>query len=344
MRSFFSSIVFVVGLAYAGPLVGYFLVRWALPVSPWWLDLADTFALYLFAPVVPLLFLGLVLWSRSLLTLCVFPVAMFVFLFGQQFLPQPAKPVEKGTEFKVMTYNILGMNRDIRGILQMVDEEDPDVIAIQELIPEVAAALSKGMAESYPYRSLAPRADYSGSGVFSRLPIKSEETFAALAGGHLSQHLLLDAGGRDVHLFNLHPNHPHVRYVKRQGFPPYVIQRFETEQQTIQVEALMQKVEEVDGPVIAVGDFNLTDQTRQYRRVTRHLVDTHREVGRGLGLTFPANGKLLPLPFRLPILYPLIRIDYVFHSAELVGMDVHTGDSAGSDHRPVIAQLGFKAQ
>jgi len=35
------------------------------------------------------------------------------------------------------------------------------------------------------------------------------------------------------------------------------------------------------------------------------------------------------------------RIDYVFHSPDLLAFSTAVGDYSGSDHRPVIARLGF---
>jgi endonuclease/exonuclease/phosphatase (EEP) superfamily protein YafD len=36
------------------------------------------------------------------------------------------------------------------------------------------------------------------------------------------------------------------------------------------------------------------------------------------------------------------RIDYVFHSTDMVAVSATTGDYGGSDHRPVIAKLDFR--
>ena len=97
----------------------------------------------------------------------------------------------------------------------------------------------------------------------------------------------------------------------------------------------MGKVNEARGPIILMGDFNLTDQTRHYSQITRTLTDVYREAGWGLGHTFPAGGFYPRVPL------PLIRIDYIFHSRELAGLEARTGDSVGSDHIPVIARLSL---
>ena len=40
-------------------------------------------------------------------------------------------------------------------------------------------------------------------------------------------------------------------------------------------------------PILIAGDFNMTDQTDDYRRLTAKFSDTFREVGWGMGFTFP---------------------------------------------------------
>jgi endonuclease/exonuclease/phosphatase (EEP) superfamily protein YafD len=83
-----------------------------------------------------------------------------------------------------------------------------------------------------------------------------------------------------------------------------------------------------------MGDMNLSDRQDQYGELDDHLEDAHYERGFGLGFTrtnYPQIGL------------PMWRIDYIFHTDDMVSLKVNLGDFAGSDHRPVIAQLGFPA-
>ena len=97
---------------------------------------------------------------------------------------------------------------------------------------------------------------------------------------------------------------------------------------------LLSRIVEIDGPLIVIGDFNLTDQQSIYAPLTRHLRDSHRESGWGMGFTFTRFRRLG---------LPMWRIDYVFHSSDLVALSSTMGDFGGSDHRPVIAKLAFRA-
>ena len=78
---------------------------------------------------------------------------------------------------------------------------------------------------------------------------------------------------------------------------------------------------------------DLTDQQGLYAPLTRHLRDAHHESGWGMGFTFTRFPR-----FGLP----MWRIDYVFHSPDLVALSTAVEDYGGSDHRPVIVRLAFR--
>jgi endonuclease/exonuclease/phosphatase (EEP) superfamily protein YafD len=69
-----------------------------------------------------------------------------------------------------------------------------------------------------------------------------------------------------------------------------------------------------------------------YLALTSRLRDAYRDVGWGMGFTFTRFRELG---------LPMWRIDYVFHSPNLVATRAIVGDYGGSDHRPVIADLAF---
>ena len=61
----------------------------------------------------------------------------------------------------------------------------------------------------------------------------------------------------------------------------------------------------------------------------------YRDAGIGLGTTWPVLrsgwlGRLLP---------PLMRLDYIWHSAHFQVTDAQVGPALGSDHLPLIADL-----
>ncbi|HVL82424.1 MAG TPA: endonuclease/exonuclease/phosphatase family protein, partial [Actinomycetota bacterium] len=101
---------------------------------------------------------------------------------------------------------------------------------------------------------------------------------------------------------------------------------FDPQSQAVTVDALLTRIEAVDGPLIVAGDLNISDRHRFYRHLRRHLGDAHRDAGAGFGFTWRA-----PRPF--------VRIDYVLRSDHWGTGRSETGTIPGSDHRYVYADL-----
>jgi len=81
-------------------------------------------------------------------------------------------------------------------------------------------------------------------------------------------------------------------------------------------------------PLIVAGDFNMTDISVDYGRMSAKLTDSFRESGTGFGFTFPSWSPLGA------------RIDYVFHSSGVRSIKTEVLSSSGnSDHYPVRAEL-----
>jgi endonuclease/exonuclease/phosphatase (EEP) superfamily protein YafD len=73
------------------------------------------------------------------------------------------------------------------------------------------------------------------------------------------------------------------------------------------------------------------------------LIDSWKEVGFGLGHTFPGSdvpGSSRPYLWGVPVPMWLARIDYVFHTSDLQAVSARMASFDGaSDHRGVIAVL-----
>jgi vancomycin resistance protein VanJ len=86
---------------------------------------------------------------------------------------------------------------------------------------------------------------------------------------------------------------------------------------------------------IAAGDFNATPWNEGYRNVARVARDSWLRAGWGPGFTFPTRAR------RMGLIAPLMRIDHVFGTADLVAIEAETSSaSAGADHLPVIVDFG----
>jgi vancomycin resistance protein VanJ len=296
----------------------------------WWLGSLNSLTPYWFAPlliVAPASFLAKQRWAQGL-SLASFVV--FLVLFGSLFMSKEDPPA-KGPQLVVMTYNLLGTNENWPNIRAAIVASQADIVAFQELNRETAALIERELLDDYPYQHLETQ-----EGMISRYPTMLE---AITLPGNWStppQVYQIDFDGQPVTLVNAHffasVLNPNV------FFMDWVFRERERQAAIVAEFAVA-----AASPVIVTCDFNATDQSRAYRLITADLADSWREAGTGWGHTFPGGPSPgLWRPTLAGQTFPkwLVRIDYIFYSAEWRAVRAHLGEWDGvSDHRPVIAVL-----
>ena len=300
---------------------------WRFGVDVWWVALPNIVLPFLFAPL--LLLVPLAFWVRSRRYL--FSVSALLLLFavsyGGLFLPRPpVSPDPTGTPLRVMTFNHLYLNRDLEDIKAAILRGDADVVALQELTAEVAAGLRRDLRGRYPYMDLIPTSKATGTdgvGLLSRLPFTDVRYDEAYRG----QLVNLRVGEQDVTLVNLHLMIP---FGGRVADRPLA---FDPRRRSLQLGALERAVTDLTGPLVVVGDFNLSDREPGYERLARLMTDVYRRTRTGFGFTFPSGRALtgVPLPH-------LVRLDYVW----VRGLEPVTASRdcrTGSDHCLVVADI-----
>ncbi len=306
-------------------IFAWVIAHFLLGDRPWWMFVLNALSFYLFVPWLAVLPVALYMRRRatSIATLLVFLLA--VFFHGRQFIPWRMADAAAGQSFTVMSYNVLGYNRNPQAVTDAILASNADVVALQELNPQVGQAIQENLLAAYPYQQLDARESVFGSGVISRYPLHL--TGETLPGGWVGtpQVLALTVDGKSITLVNAHvfasnPNQPEVM--------DRVIAERESQARTLKDFAAQHA-----GPVIVAIDFNSTMQNTSYQIVTSALTDAWLAGGVGPGNTFPN------IPQRALPLW-LIRIDYVFHSSHFRAVEAQIGPWDGySDHRPVIARL-----
>jgi vancomycin resistance protein VanJ len=321
--------------AYLVGLASWFALQQLIGDATWWLFLINAFAVYFFAPLP--LALVVSVWRRRLPLIggSLAGVALFVVLWGGLFWPQ-AHADAQGPTVTVMTYNVLGYNAHPEAVVEALRASDADVIGLQELNADVAAAVERELTDEYPYQLLTPSVGVSGSGVISRLPF-NPVTRELDAPGWIGAPIALEVQFEGMtFLFVQVHNASGATYFREREAEAKVLSRL------AETEAL---------PLIVAGDFNATDRNDSYATLTRHLSDAWRGAGSGLGNTFPGASRSdtprssRPDPLGIDVPQWLLRIDYVFHSDDWQAVDARIGPWDGySDHRPVIAELALKTR
>ena len=270
------------------------------------------------------------IWRRSpyLLAATAIPLVLFGLLYGSSYVPRPPSQ-DVAPSFTVMSYNVWGGNSKYDRIVDAIEEKAPDVVGLQEISDQIADGILSDLADRYPYRAID-----GDQAVFSRYPIVGREVL--LIGDERApitvQHIDLDLNGTQIGIVNVHTHSPQLMASRlmglRLGYPSGFVNRW----RDLEVRELMQAIEKMEGPLVVLGDFNLTELQVVYGEMTRVLRDAHKEAGFGLGLTRTPLRGLGP---------PLWRIDFVFHTPDLVALGTDFGAFGGSDHRPVLATLRF---
>jgi vancomycin resistance protein VanJ len=328
----------VLGWLYAGLITAWFVLHAWIGDAIWWLALLDSFTPFLFLPLILILPACLVCRWRAFQLSVVPPVLIFLALYGALFLPQ-LTPASGEDPLVIMTFNVWGYSGSAETAQAIIHDEVPDIVAVQELSPQMGEVLLAELGAIYPYRSVSFGAEReSGMAVLSRYPLAVSGS-ERLSGWRV-QVMEVSIGERTVTLYNIHPEVSNVlAYVEEGDSLPQTVEASWAEREA-QVRELVADIEGRGGPVILAGDLNSTDQSTAYRLLREVLVDAHRAAGWGFGHTFPAyEGSWRGIP----IVARQMRIDMVFYSQDFAALSCRVGSAHGeSDHLPVVAELVWR--
>jgi vancomycin resistance protein VanJ len=281
-------------------------------------ELASILVPFLLLAAFPLVLIGLLARSRATLAAGSVLGLIFAVMFGGRFLPAPPGADAAAPTLRVLTYNLGADRLDPDVAFQVFDQVQADIIGLQELTPATAQALSER--GDYPYQLVDPYGPTTG--LLSRHPILASQLYLS-PHGRSFWGAVLDWNGQAVTVFVLHPPSPSVRI--RRGLPTGVDMR----QTDRYLQDALSVIGAPAGPVIVLGDFNSSDQSRTYLRMRQIFADAFASAGRGFGFTWPNPRRFMPV----------VRIDYVFLSDALHAHDAYVGCESSSDHCYLVAEL-----
>ena len=322
-----------IGVAYGLALVAYAATRPRSVAATGLVELVNNFSPWWFAGVPLVILAGLAFRSPATVLAGLAGALAFGITWGDLFVRSAPPSADMGPTTTVMTLNVLAWNRQHGYLADSIAAESPDVVALQELEPDEASALLQMLGDRYPYRALRP-VPKLGAGVLSRYPLRPVEDFQLSDGGNWGQRVEIEAPTGSFTLINVHPGVPHLVRSHVAGLLP--VPGYDTAKRNAEVHRLTELVDGVRGPLVVAGDFNMTEYSSDYHAMRARLGDAFRGAARGFGFTFPRPWSF---PRELPAPWPVVRLDYVWHSGELVPVDAHVGSSGGSDHRPVIVRF-----
>lgn len=284
------------------------------------------FILRTFVYHLGLLFLiipGVSLWRRRWRLLVISLPALLIAVGPSWWQYRPrSEPSIGGNTMTVMSVNLLMANQRTGPIIEEIKAARPDVLFLQEYTDHWHDAIDAAIGEAFPYKAYVTREDSFGTAVYSRKPFKGRvERYLDLGSGSVPQvRAVIDFDGRDVVLYNIH-------FLPPKGLD-YIIET------RAQFADLLDVLSKEELPVILAGDFNFTERSSQAAALGEiGIIDAQDAGGWGRGSTWPVSGL-----FRW---VPGIRLDHVYLAGGLTCAGCRTGVGQGSDHRPVVARVGF---
>jgi endonuclease/exonuclease/phosphatase (EEP) superfamily protein YafD len=216
------------------------------------------------------------------------------------------------SRLKVLSINVNFLNRNFDQILKCARRFDPDLIAIEELTPELNAALSANLPE-FKFRCVAPRTDPYGIGVFSRIPM-SDASIVDYVSNVPSVTAQLVWQDQSIFLVATHPRAPLTAQLASDN---------EAQLKAIADQILLRK-----DACLVIGDFNATPWCSSYKAIiaTTGMVDSSR--GFGIVPTWLRGFPLLCLP-----------IDNCLTTPDMITVKRIIGPDIGSDHSPLYVEL-----
>ena len=277
--------------------------------------------------LVPLAALGS---SRALRFGVIATLVLFAARFGGEWW-STSPTMDGGTELQVATWNLEVGARTAAATVALLREHPADLVALQELTPQVASAIEADAAliDRYPYRALELGPGVTGVGLLSRLRI----TAGPLATNPVRQEARVSSPAGELVVINAHP------FPADAGLFASVPLRFDPSVRNTYLQLLRDRVAELEAAgedVLLIGDFNAAPTEPAFRRLTAGLHDAHAEVGLGPGWTWrPGRFAFLGIG--------LLRIDLVLSTGNLEPIGTQVACPARGDHCLLQARLRIDA-
>jgi endonuclease/exonuclease/phosphatase (EEP) superfamily protein YafD len=229
----------------------------------------------------------------------------------------------RGEALVVMSVNLLMVNRDTAPIIEEIEAVSPDVLLLQEYSFHWHEVLQAEIGGDYPHISYVTRDDSFGAAIYCRRPFLHEpQRHVPLGQASAAQmRAVIEFEGRQVAVYNIHL------------LPPWGIAY--TIENRSQFADLLDLLAAEPLPTVIGGDFNFTENSPNAAALRRQgLVDAHSVGGWGRGATWPVISFFRWIPG--------IRLDHIYLGGGLTCTECRRGTGQGSDHRPVIARIGFE--
>ena len=253
--------------------------------------------------------------SAMVAILVVFLNALFVIPW---YFPSPENREDNiVSTIKLMHSNVHTSNQNYQLLIDLVLAESPSIVLLQEINAKWMSQLEI-LDDTYPYRFASPREDNFGIAIFSKYPFDDIKREYWGDSNVPSIKAVITVSGKQFTTIATHPLPPisTVYYNSRNS----------------QINAIAKVAVDTELPLILVGDLNVTMWSGDYAPLE---LDTNlRNARKGFGV-LPTWPSMFPIA--------IIPIDHFLVTPHFSVMDLKVGSDIGSDHLPLIIELGIKA-
>jgi len=207
-----------------------------------------------------------------------------------------------------MNLNLRLGNGDAEEAVRLIREQDVDLVVLEEVTPALEDELNAaGIATELPYAGGKAATGAAGTLIRSAYPLGEDERLIGVGNG---VHRIRVQAPEPFWLMAVHLSQP----LDSKGLwrPDW--------------DVLRQVLPELEGPVVAVGDFNATlDHGPMRDLLADGFTDAAQDANSGWQPTWPSQG--------------LLAIDHVLFTAPYGAVSTRTFVVPGTDHRALVARL-----
>jgi vancomycin resistance protein VanJ len=248
------------------------------------------------------------------------------------YLPKPQPEIDASKPaLRIMTYNIENGKEGL-GVLLEITRSQPDILLMQEF----GSDFEKPFLNAFPGWNIKIDGELA---IATRFPLSQFERkeLPKLSNDRWKQpayvRAVVDTGDTKVALYNCHLSTPRSAFEALRHRAPSALDliAINTRDRLAQGAALASAIAQETRPTVLGGDFNAPENSLVLLPIQQsNFRNTFSEAGTGYGYT-KGHDLRLGLSF--------VRIDHLYASKHWAVHNSFAGDKAGSDHRPMIAEL-----
>lgn len=254
------------------------------------------------------------------------------------------------TTLSVMTYNVRSFGGEITGysakeFLEIIKEKSIDVICFQEYAANgdfTESDLYNLYSSYFPYAFIP---ENQSNAIYSRYPIKQSQSISFQETNNNAIWTDIEVDGATIRIINVHMQTTSFDRMRGKLSRARVNMGHESQEAIVssyfsqgitenllkrasQAKIVEELVNATNHPIVLCGDLNDSPGTYTYETLKGNLEDGFKTAGVGYASTYRQ-------------LHNLLRIDYLFHSRDLMGIRYETIPFEMSDHNPVYLMVSL---